>query len=266
LFLVHRRRPVRVRRHEPDDLAAGVGDEHAVVLAREPHAEVGPPALLGGGARSVAGVHRSVLVLRAPAQPDGCVAVGGTRSADRDAAARPATTGAVRRPCARSSSACRIAPPAAPRIVLCERTTNLNPRPAGPMTGHARTRPTETCIPPPARAWRRGCGNRSSSNTRIGRAGALGRSRPATGLSNDASASATASALTGSRRRTETHSRWPSSTGTRLHCAEIAISAGRTAPLSSVPRIFSGSAAIFSSSPPMYGTTLASASSDETPG
>jgi hypothetical protein len=60
---------------------------------------------------------------------------------------------------------------------------------------------------------------------------------------------------------------WPSVTATRCTEDEISIAASRKAPPSNVPRIFFGSASIFSSSPPpMNGITLSAMSIDATPG
>ena len=59
---------------------------------------------------------------------------------------------------------------------------------------------------------------------------------------------------------------WPSTTGTRLQCALTLAGSGWRLSLAKSPRIFCVSCCIFSSSPPMNGTTLAMMSMDATPG
>src|SRR5439155_1591636 len=65
---------------------------------------------------------------------------------------------------------------------------------------------------------------------------------------------------------TRTEAMWPSVTFTRLHCALTRISAPLIALSPTRPRIFKVSLSIFSSSPPMYGSTLSLISIDATPG
>src|SRR5262249_11491853 len=67
------------------------------------------------------------------------------------------------------SSALRIAAPAAPRIVLCDNTTNRISN-----TGHSRIRPTTALIPFPASRSNRGCGRSRSWVTMTGFSGANG--------------------------------------------------------------------------------------------
>src|SRR6266540_1649046 len=93
-----------------------------------------------------------------------------------------------RYPFASSSSALRIAAPAAPRMVLWLSATKR-----WPNTASRAMRPTVTLIPRPASRSRRGCGRSGSSRTRMGRS-AGSAARPSF---------------------TRTAARWPSTTLTR---------------------------------------------------
>src|SRR5206468_1878903 len=168
---------------------------------------------------------------------------------------------APRQPSAARSSAFRTDAPAAPRIVLCPSTTNFTPR-----TGSSRTRPTTTDMPLPVSRSRIGCGLSRSARTTTGRSGAVG-SFSSCGRPRNRDIDSVTSATDGAPRKvTLTLSVCPSRTLTRLHDAETAKVAGAKCAPSHSPRNFCVSLSTFSSSPPMYGTTLSSASSEGTPG
>src|SRR5208283_1779953 len=67
------------------------------------------------------------------------------------------------------SSALRTAAPAAPRIVLCDRTVNFQSR-----TLHLRKRPTAVVMPAPRSTSKRGCGRSAAVIYTTGCSGALG--------------------------------------------------------------------------------------------
>src|SRR5882762_2831366 len=75
-----------------------------------------------------------------------------------------------RYPFALRSSAFSRAAPAAPRIVLCDRTVNFQSR-----TLHLRRRPTAVVMPPPRSTSKRGCGRSAAVMYNTGCSGALGR-------------------------------------------------------------------------------------------
>jgi hypothetical protein len=148
-----------------------------------------------------------------------------------------------RYPFAFSNSAFSRAAPAAPRIVLCDRTVNFQSR-----TLHLRKWPTAVVMPPPRSTSKRGCGRSGAVMYRTGCSGALGRRRCCGSARKSFQAAMISSGSAYFFSRIAIDSVWPSSTATRLHCALMAKGAGSIRELFSVPSNFCVSSSIFSSS------------------
>src|SRR5437773_1508996 len=144
-----------------------------------------------------------------------------------------------------SISALRMAAPAAPRMVLWTSASSFRSK-----VRSSRTRPTETAMPPSRSRSSRGWGRSGASRTWMGWRGAVGRCRSCGSPRNSARARAASAALAFRSRRAKTAIVWPSLTATRCTEAEIAKGAGTNVLPSNRPRMRSGSASIFSSSPP----------------
>src|SRR6185437_7650009 len=141
-----------------------------------------------------------------------------------------------------SNSAFSSAAPAAPRIVLCESTVNFQS-----SSPQGRSRPTVAAMPLPRILSSRGCGRSSWPANSTGCAGAIGKSRPASGV-NSRHACRISSRVAFRESLILTLSVCPSSTETRLQCALIFAPSGFTTLPSREPSRRSVSACIFSSS------------------
>src|SRR5437764_1017948 len=158
------------------------------------------------------------------------------------------------------TSAFNSAAPAAPRIVLCDRTTNFQSNRL-----HSRKRPTVAAIPLPRILSNLGCGRSTLASYSTGWSGAVGRCNPLSGR-NSFQASRISSCWTFFLNLTLTHSVCPSSTATRLQCALTLASNKSIFPPSSRPSNLPTSSCNFSSSFLMNGTTFPKMSSEATPG
>src|ERR1019366_7448712 len=87
---------------------------------------------------------------------------------------------------------------------------------------HLRKRPTAVVMPAPRSQSKRGCGRSGAVIYTTGCAGALGRRRCCGSARKSFQAVMISSAVALCFRRIATDSVWPSSTGTRLHCALMA--------------------------------------------
>src|SRR5271168_621217 len=112
-----------------------------------------------------------------------------------------------------STSAFSTAAPAAPRIVLCDSTTNFQS-----SRLHSRSRPTVAAIPFPRILSNRGCGRSTAASYSTGWSGAVGKCRPCSGR-NSLQAARISSRGAFFLNLMLTHSVCPSSTATRLQCA-----------------------------------------------
>src|SRR5258706_8875194 len=126
--------------------------------------------------------------------------------------------GVSRKPFSTAYSALMMLLVAAPMATLFDIMTNLMSR-----TGHMRILPTCTPAPYWKSLSKRGCGRSWSSCTVMHCAGAEGHPSACTSQVYAPSTSATRAGVGGGRRVkcTDTHSVWPSSTGTLLHAAEM---------------------------------------------
>src|SRR6202453_4215835 len=159
-----------------------------------------------------------------------------------------------------STSAFSTAAPAAPRIVLCDNTTNFQS-----SRLHGRSRPTVAAIPFPRILSSRGCGRSTLASYSTGWSGAVGRCCPRSGA-NSLQAASTSSRVAFFINLILTHSVCPSSTATRLQCALTFASSISTPSPATRPSSFPTSSCSFSSSFLMNGTTFPRMSNEATPG